>query len=106
MQRPAVSLSFTRGRAALVLMVVGAVLLITAFVGAGGIPRAAHDDFGALIRSLGSISHTATYPDTYRLMAAQSRMLQNAYIGLTGVALVTVGAIGAVSAGESRRREA
>lgn len=104
MQRPALSL--TRVRAAPLLMFVGAVLLITAFVRAGDIPRAAHHDFGVLLRSLGTMSHSATYPDTYRLMAAQSRMLQNAYMGLTGVALVTVGAIGAVAAGESRRRDA
>ncbi len=104
MQRPAVRL--TRVRAAVLLMLVGAVLLIFAFVRAGEIPRAAHDDFGALLRAHGSMSHSATYPDTYRLMAAQSRMLQNAYLGLTGVALATVGAIGAVAAGTSERAEA
>ena len=97
MQRPASPV--TRVRAALLLVLVGAVLLVIAFVRAGGIPLAAHADFGALIRAQGgTISHSATYPDTYRLIAAQSRMLQNAYLGLTGVALVAVGAYGAVGA--------
>jgi len=77
---------------ALLLMLVGAVLLVTALVRAGAIPLSAHDDFGALTRAQGgSMSRSATDPDTYRLIAAQSRMLQNAYLGLTGVALVTVG---------------
>jgi len=54
----------------------------------------------------GSMSHSATYPDTYRLIAAQSRMLQNAYLGLTGVASVTVGAIGVVAVGGGRQQSA
>lgn len=104
MQRPAFPL--TRVRAAVLLMLLGAALLITAFVRAGGIPLAAHDDFGTLIRAQGgSMSSSATYPDTYRLIAAQSRMLQNAYLGLTGVALVTVGASGAVAVGGRERSQ-
>ena len=98
MQRPAFRV--TRVRASLVLILVGAVLLVSAFVRVPGIPLAAHDDFGALIRAQGgSMSHSGTYPDTYRTIAAQSRMLQNAYLGFTGLALVTVGAIGAVAFG-------
>lgn len=101
MQRPAFRL--TRVHASLILMLVGAVLLISAFVRVPGIPLAAHDDFGVLVRSLGgSMSHSGTYPDTYRTFAAQSRMLQNAYLGFTGVALVTVGAFGAVAVGERK----
>ena len=46
-----------------------------------------------------------THPDTYRQIAAQSRMLQNAYLGLTGVALVTVGAFGVAVAGARDRPE-
>jgi hypothetical protein len=101
MQRPAFVLN--RMRSALLLMLVGVVLVAAAFVRAGDIPLAAHDDFGVLIRAQGgSMSHSSTYPDTYRTIAAQSRMLQNAYLGLTGVALVTVGAIGAVGAPRGR----
>lgn len=89
------------------VLLVGAVFLIVAFVQAGGIPRRAHDDFSALVRAHGgSMSHSPTYPETYRLMAAQSRMLQNAYLGLTGVGLVTVGAIGVVGASSRERSEA
>jgi hypothetical protein len=103
MQPPALSL--TRVPMALIFMLVGAVLLVTAFVRAGAIPLSAHDDFGALIRAQGgSMSHSATYPDTYRLIAAQSRMLQNAYLGLAGVALVTVGAVGVVAVGGGRQQ--
>lgn len=88
------------------MLVVGAVLLIVAFVQAGGIPRQAHGDFGALIQAHGgSMTHSATYPDTYRQMAAQSRLLQNAYLGLTGVALVAVGAIGVTGVGARGRIE-
>ncbi len=107
MQR--LALSLTRVPVALGFMLVGAILLVTAFVRAGTIPPAAHHDFGALIRAhVGSVSmsHSPTYPDTYRLIAAQSRMLQNAYLGLTGVALVTVGAIGVVAPGGGRREGA
>jgi hypothetical protein len=91
---------------AVLVLLIGAVLLIVAFVQAGNIPRQAHDDFGALIQAHGgSMSHSATYPDTYRQMAAQSRLLQNAYLGLTGVALLTAGAIGVTAVTAGRRSE-
>lgn len=92
-------------RSVLVLLV-GAVLVLVAIVRAGSIPRLAHADFGELIVSQGgSMSHSATYPDTYRQFAAHARMLQNAYLGLTGVALVTVGAVGVTGVGARRRSE-
>lgn len=93
-----------RVRWAVLLLLVGTVLLVVAFVQAGAIPLKAHDDFGTLLRAQGgSMSHSATYPDTYRQIAAQSRMLQSAYLGLAGVALVTVGAVGVVGAGARER---
>lgn len=88
------------------LLLVGAVLLIVAFVQAGAIPGLAHRDFGDLIVSQGgSMSHSPTYPDTFRQFAAHSRMLQNAYLGFTGVALVTVGAVGVTGTGARGRKE-
>jgi len=86
------------------LLLVGAALLIVAFVQVAAIPRLAHEDFGQLIASQGgSMSHSPTYPDTFRQIAAHSRMLQNAYLGLTGLALATVGAIGVTGVGARRR---
>jgi hypothetical protein len=88
------------------MLLVGAVLLTVAFVQAAAIPSLAHGDFGELIVSVGgSMSHSATYPDTYRQIAAQGRMLQNAYLGLTGLVLVTVGAIGVTGVGARGRIE-
>ncbi len=82
-----------------ILLLVGVALLIVAFVQVAAIPRLAHADFGQLISSQGgAMSHSPTYPDTFRQIAAQSRMLQNAYLGLTGLALATVGAIGVTGA--------
>ena len=104
MQRTTATLA--RASWAVLVLLAGAVLLIVACVQAGDIPRQAHDDFGALIQAHGgSMSHSATYPDTYRQIAAQSRLLQNAYLGLTGVALVTVGAIGVTAVTVGRRLE-
>ena len=80
---------------ALLTLLVGAALLTVAYLQAGAIPFLAHDDFGALIRAQGgSMSHSAEYPSTFRQTAANVRMLQNAYLGVTGVVLVTVGALG------------
>ena len=81
----------------LLLILVGAALLLAAFVLAGGIPLAAHDDFGTLIQAQGgSLSSSATYPDTYRQVAAQSRMLQNAYLGVAGLVLLAAGVFGSL----------
>ena len=103
MQRPPSRLD--RVPWAVLVLLVAAVLVLVAVARAGAIPRRAHDDYGELIRAQGgSVSHSATYPDTYRHMAAQSRMLQNAYLGLTGVALVTVGAVGVVGAAARERQ--
>jgi hypothetical protein len=97
-QRPASAL--TRAPWPAVFLLAGALLLLVAIVQAGTIPRAANDDYGALMRAQGgSAAHFPTHPDAYRQIAAQSRMLQNAYLGLTGVALVTVGAFGVAVVG-------
>ena len=103
MQRPPSRLD--RVPWAVLVLLVAAVLVLVAVARAGAIPRRAHDDFGALIRAdEGSMSHSATYPGTCRHMAAQSSMLQRAFLGLTGVALVTVGAVGVVGATTRERQ--
>jgi hypothetical protein len=77
---------------ATLVTVFGTLLVVVALVQATWIPRLAHDDFDALVRAHGgSMTHSATYPDTFRLMSAQRRMLQNAYVGAAGLLLVGLG---------------
>ena len=76
-------------------LLLGALMVVSAFVQAGSIPQRAHDDFGALIaRHGGSLSSPPEYPTAYRQMSAASRMLQNAYLGVGGLILVAAGAFG------------
>jgi len=76
-------------------LLVGALMVVSAFVQAGSIPQRAHDDFGALVvRQGGSLSSSPDYPTAYRQMSAASRMLQNAYLGVGGLILVAAGAFG------------
>jgi hypothetical protein len=85
------------------MLTIGVILIVAALVHAIWIPSQAHDDFGALVRSQGgSLSHSETYPDTYRLLSAQRRMLQNAYVGVSGLVLLTVGAVGLTRADTDR----
>jgi hypothetical protein len=80
--------------AALSLFLIGLVLVVVAYAQAAGIPLRAHDDFSRLVqRAGGSMSHSATYPDTYRAMSAQVRMLQNAYLGGGGLILMVLGGV-------------
>jgi hypothetical protein len=82
-------------RLSAVFFLFGVALLLVAFTQAAAIPRHAHEDFAALVRAHGGgMSHSATYPDTYRLMSANRRMLQNVYLGGSGLVLFTVGCVG------------
>jgi hypothetical protein len=77
------------------LLAIGALLVVVAFFAAGLIPQQAHRDFDRLVVSMGGgMSHTPTYPDVYRQMSANRRMLQNAYVGGSGLILLTAGAFG------------
>jgi hypothetical protein len=79
---------------ALSLFLIGLILVVTAYVQAATIPLRAHDDFSRLVQRVGgSMSHSATYPDTYRAMNAQVRMLQNAYLGGGGLILMILGGV-------------
>jgi hypothetical protein len=81
--------------AALSLFLIGILLVVVAYVQASSIPHLAHEDYGRLIQRLGgSLSSTATYPDTYRAMSAQVRVLQNAYLGGGGLILMALGGVG------------
>jgi hypothetical protein len=91
------SMTRYRPQAALALFLIGIVLVAIAYVHAAAIPRLAHDDFSALVqRAGGSMSHSATYPDTYRALSAQRRMLQNGYLGAGGLILMSIGGLALV----------
>jgi hypothetical protein len=80
--------------AALSLFLIGLILVAVAYAQAAAIPLRAHDDFSRLVqRAGGSMSHSGTYPDTYRAMSAQVRMLQNAYLGGGGLILMVMGGV-------------
>jgi len=86
---------FTGFAPAVLMLLIGALLLVTAFARAGAIPHQAHDDYGALLRRHGgSMSHSAGYDAVYRQMSAHSRMLQNAYLGVSGLVLLSAGSFG------------
>jgi hypothetical protein len=94
-------------RSSAVFFVAGAVLIAIAFTQAALIPHRAHDDFSALIQAHGGgMTHTATYPDTYRLMSANRRMLQNVYLGASGLVLLAVGCTGLTRSFAPRSAEA
>lgn len=77
--------------------VLGAVLVVAAFLSAGAAPRRAHDAFSELVAAQGgSMTHSATYPDTFRQFAAQARLVQSALVGGTGIVLVAIGTAAAV----------
>jgi hypothetical protein len=83
-----------RPTAALSLFLMGLILVVVAYAQATAIPLRAHDDFSRLVqRAGGSMSHSATYPDTYRAMSARVRMLQNAYLGGGGLILMIMGGV-------------
>jgi hypothetical protein len=94
--------------AALALFAIGLILVVVAYTQAGAIPRLAHTDFGHLVQAAGgSMSHSPTYPDTYRAMSAQARMLQNAYLGGGGLILMVLGGVALLRAewiGQARLR--
>jgi hypothetical protein len=80
------SMTRYRPQAALALFLIGIAARRDRLRPGGRDPAAgAHDDFSALVqRAGGSMSHSATYPDTYRALSAQRRMLQNGYLGAGG----------------------
>jgi hypothetical protein len=74
------------------LVVIGAVLVLLAYFSTAGIPSAARDDFAKLLKdSGGSLSHTPTFPDTFMQMGHQRRMIQNFYLGASGLVFLFVG---------------
>jgi hypothetical protein len=77
-------------------LALGAMLVLVAFLSASAIPHQAHRDFDALVQSYGArgLTHTPNYPDVYRRMSADRRLVQNGYIGVSGLVLLAAGAFG------------
>jgi uncharacterized membrane protein len=74
-----------------VVTFVGIALLVLAWVLAAFIPSEAEKDFDRLVVAAGGrFSSTPNFPDIYKQMSANRRMLQNFYIGAAG--LVCLGA--------------
>jgi hypothetical protein len=75
-----------------VLTILGVALVVAASILASGIPKAAHGDFGRLVKATGGrMHHTPGYPDVYRKMCAERRMLQNFYLGAAGLICLSAG---------------
>jgi hypothetical protein len=73
------------------LTVIGIALIVIAWSSAAGIPEAANRDFDRLVQASGGMSHTANFPDVYKQMCANRRILQNFYIGAAGLICLAVG---------------
>lgn len=92
-----------RNLAAVVAIVLGTLLLTVGALDASTAPMRAHRAFDALVQAQGgSMSHSPTYPDTYRSLAGHALLVRAAFMGASGVALVAIGA-GAVVADAQRR---
>lgn len=79
-------------KSGIVLTVIGIALLAMAWVWAAGIPKAANRDFDRLVSNAGGqMSHTPNFPDAYKQMSANRRMLQNFYLGAAGLICLAAG---------------
>ena len=75
-----------------VVTFLGIGLLVLAWVSAAFIPSQANGDFDSFVRGAGgSVSHTVNFPDVYKQMGANRRMLQNFYVGAAGLVCLGVG---------------
>ena len=74
------------------LTLVGVVLIVSAWVFASGIPKAAHNDFDTFVQKGGGRTNlTPSVPDAYRRMSAYRRMLQSFYVGSAGLICLAIG---------------
>jgi hypothetical protein len=81
----------------LAFLTIGLVLISNAHVRAREIPDAAVQDFFDLVKkSGGSRADVPGFPEAYRTMHAQRRLLENAYTGGSGLVFLAVGAFGLV----------
>ncbi|MFA5863476.1 MAG: hypothetical protein WC975_02185 [Phycisphaerae bacterium] len=77
------------------LAISGAVLLAVAWLSAGRIPKEANEDYWRLVRNAGGhLSSTPGFPDAYKQMCTNSRLLQNFYLGGAGLICLAIGLTG------------
>jgi hypothetical protein len=79
----------------LALVGIGLLLITFAYWHANSIPQDAVNDSSAWVRATGG-STSPGFSETYMRMSANRRILQNAYIGGSGMALLVIG-VGAFS---------
>jgi hypothetical protein len=84
------------------LAVAGAAFLLLAHQTAAAIPSEADKDFIEYVRANGGLTSPG-FPDAFRQMHAERRMLQNSYVGGSGLVLLAAGSFGLVIS--ARRRE-
>ncbi|MDD4872433.1 MAG: hypothetical protein PHR77_17930 [Kiritimatiellae bacterium] len=78
-----------------ILAVIGIILVTAALFSAKSIPGEANKDFDRLVRQSGGVmTHGQGFPDTYRQMCANRRMLQNVYVGGIGLICLAIGLAG------------
>jgi hypothetical protein len=78
-----------------VLIIIGIILVIAALFSAKTIPGEANKDFDRLVRQSGGvITHGQGFPDAYKQMSSNSRILQNFYVGGAGLICLAVGLVG------------
>jgi hypothetical protein len=76
------------------LTLVGAALLVFAWASAANIPNAADNDyteFAVAASVKGAHTSTANFPDAFKQMSAQRRMLQNFYVGAAALICLAAG---------------
>jgi hypothetical protein len=82
----------TRRPLATAIAALGVTLVVVALIDLAGAPERAHRAFDHLVQAQGgSMSHSPTYPDTYRTFAAQAVYLRDALIGSAGLVLTGIG---------------
>ncbi|MFX0201617.1 MAG: hypothetical protein ACFFCW_36340 [Candidatus Hodarchaeota archaeon] len=71
---------------------IGVALLLIALISATRIPWAANKDFDRWLESTRHrVSYTPGFPDVYKQICANRRILQNFYIGAAGLICLAVG---------------
>jgi len=74
------------------LILIGTVLTVVAWLAASGMPEAASRDFDKMVRvNGGGMSHTLTLPEEYMRMGFNRRLLQNGLLGLAGLICLGIG---------------
>ena len=75
-----------------ILALIGVTLVIFAWASATSIPNAANEEFRNFASgSDDPTTRSASFPELFKQMSAQRRMLQNFYVGTAGLICLAVG---------------